>query len=292
MVRRYGSKSSTNASAGSSRSSRSAACWPRTSRGRCGPSARPGSRTAQDRTTARSSPPARYSELPRRRTGACGGGRLGEPAGVDRVAQRRHQEPEVGEVVLGDDPRAGRLAQAEQVVQVRARIAGRARWARAAVAERLVGVAVAALGEVDAPAPLRIRHDRHPVAADPRRHRAVERVDAELYAAHEVVDVADPQQVAGPGFGQLLRGPADDLVHLRLVLAERPADREPERAAVGDLLRAPAPQVLLYPALDDPVDGLGVRPVALVPRDAPVEPAVRALGRARRVVARDVERQA
>jgi len=34
------------------------------------------------------------------------------------------------------------------------------------------------------------------VAADPRGHCAVERVDAQLNAAQQVVDVADPEQVA------------------------------------------------------------------------------------------------
>src|SRR3712207_7517090 len=41
-------------------------------------------------------------------------------------------------------------------------------------------------------------HERHPMAADPRRHRAVERVDAELHAADEVVDLPDAEQVARP----------------------------------------------------------------------------------------------
>ena len=57
--------------------------------------------------------------------------------------------------------------------------------------------------EVDPPADGRVRHDRHPVAADAGRHRAVEGVDAELDAAQQVVDLADPEQMARALVGQL-----------------------------------------------------------------------------------------
>ena len=60
---------------------------------------------------------------PRRRAGARRGDRVREPARVDRGAHGRHQLLQVGEVVQRDDPRAGRLAQPEQVVQVGARVA-------------------------------------------------------------------------------------------------------------------------------------------------------------------------
>ena len=92
----------------------------------------------------------------------------------------------------------------QQVVQVGARVAGRAGRARAAVEHRLVGLLPARLGEVDAPAVRGVGHERHAVAADAGRHRAVERVDAELDAADEVVDLADPEQVARPLLRQLL----------------------------------------------------------------------------------------
>jgi hypothetical protein len=130
------------------------------------------------------------------------------------------------------------------------------------------------------------------VAADAGRHRAVERVDAQLDAAQQVVDVPDAEQVPRPVLGQLLRRPPHDLVHLRLVAAQRAADGQAERRPRSHLLGAPAPQVLLDAALDDAVDGLLGRAVALVPEQAAVEPAVRPLGRARGVLARDVERQA
>src|SRR5829696_8916285 len=238
--------------------------------------------------------PAGWRRLhrPGRRARARGGDRLGEPAAVDRLAERGHQELQVGEVVQRYDPRAGRLADAEQVVQVGAAVAGGARRARAAVADRLVGVAVAALGQVDPPAPLRVGHDGHAVATDAGRHRAVERVDPELRAAQEVVDVADPQQVARTLLGELLGRPADDLVHLRLVLAERPADGEAERVTGADLLGAPAAQVLVHAALDDRVDALPGGSMLLVPREAAVQPAVGALRAALRVLAGDVEREA
>ena len=125
---------------------------------------RPGSRpSAHERPTA----PRRA----RRRD------RLAEPAPGDRVPQRRHQHLQVGEVVDRQEPRGGRLAALQQVVQVGAGVAARAGRARAALEDRLVGVAVAALGEVDAPACAGVGDDRHAVAADAGRHRAVERVD-------------------------------------------------------------------------------------------------------------------
>ena len=66
----------------------------------------------------------------------------------------------------------------------------------------------------------------------------------------------------------------------------------PSHGAGGDLLGRRAAQVLVGAALDDPVDDLAGRPVLGVPVQAAVQPAVRALGRARRVVAVDVEGRA
>ena len=62
--------------------------------------------------------------------------------------------------------------------------------------------------------------------------------------------------------------------------------------AGGDRLRRLDPQVLVDAALDDPVDELALGPVLGVPVQAALQPAVRALGRARGVVAVDVERRA
>ena len=67
---------------------------------------------------------------------------------------------------------------------------------------------------------------------------------------------------------------------------------DPVTAAGGDRAGGDHPQVVLHPALDDPVDGLAVGPVALVPVQAARQPAVGALHRARRVVAGDVKRRA
>ncbi len=189
-------------------------------------------------------------------------------------------------------PLDGLLAGAQQVVQVGAAVAVGAGRARAARQQRLVGRAPARLREVDAPALGRVRDHRHPVAADPRRHRAVERVDPQLDAAHEIVDLADPEQVPRQPLRQLVDRPRDDLEHLVLVLAERAADRDPADVARRHLLRGRAPQLLLHSALHDPVDDLALRPVLGVPGQAAVEPAVRALRRARRVLAVDVERRA
>src|SRR5437764_10842817 len=84
-------------------------------------------------------------------------------------------------------------------------------------------------------------------------------------------------------------GPPDDLVHLGLLLAERPADRDPLAGAGGDGRARLDPQLLIHPALDDPVDRLLGGPVLFVPAQAPLEPAVRALHRAGGVLPRDVE---
>ena len=86
--------------------------------------------------------------------------------------------------------------------------------------------------------------------------------------------------------------PRHDLVHLRLVLPQRASDRDPVAAAGGDHPRRLDPQVLLDAALHDPVHRLCRRTFRGVPAQAPLEPTVRALGRARRVVARGVERRA
>ena len=114
----------------------------------------------------------------------------------------------------------------------------------------------------------------------------------ELDAAHEVVDLADAEEVARAVLGQVRRRPVHDLVHAVLVGAERAADRDAVDGARGDRLGGLDPQVLVDAALDDAVDELALGPVGGVPVQAALQPAVRALGRARRVLARDVERRA
>ena len=143
------------------------------------------------------SPPgvrARCRQLPRCRPTSHRGRHRGEAAFVDRVAQLRHKALEVGEVVDREQAHRGLLLGAQEVVQVRAGVALLAGRAGAAFEQRLVGLAPAGLGDVDAPALLRVGHERHAVSADAGRHRAVERVDAELDAAH---DLADAQQMPG-----------------------------------------------------------------------------------------------
>ncbi len=101
-----------------------------------------------------------------------------------------------------------------------------------------------------------------------------------------------PEQVARPVGGdavELERGPVHHLVHLRLVLPQRAADGDAVTATVGDGGGGGHPQVLLHPALDDPVHGLAGGTVALVPVQAARQPAVGALHRPRRVLAGDVK---
>ena len=84
---------------------------------------------------------------------------------------------------------------------------------------------------------MRVGDQRDAVAPEPGRQRAVERVDPELDARDQIVDVTDPEQVAralGREPVELGGRPRHDLVHLGLVLAERAADRDPVAAARRD----------------------------------------------------------
>ena len=92
--------------------------------------------------------------------------------------------------------------------------------------------------------------------------------------------------------GQAAERHVDHLAHLLLVLAERPADRDPVDPRRGDGLGRLAAQVLVDAALDDPEDRLPRRAVLGVPGEAAVEPAMRALGRGGGVVAVGPERRA
>src|SRR6202042_3934029 len=137
------------------------------------------------------------------------------------------------------EPRAGQLVRAEQIVKVCARVAGAASRARTALEDRLLRAAPARLDQIQTPARTRVGHQRDAMAPEPRRHRAIERVDPELDARDQVVDLADPQQVPGTVGREPLEGrwgPRDDLVYLLLVAAQRPADRDPVTRARGDRL--------------------------------------------------------
>ncbi len=108
----------------------------------------------------------------------------------------------------------------------------------------------------------------------------------------DVVDVADPEQVARRRLGQAGHRPAEHLAHLLLVLAERAADGDPIDAAGSDERRGLRAQLAVHPALDDPVQQLVGPAVLALPGDAAVKPPMRALHRSQRVVAVNVERRA
>jgi hypothetical protein len=186
----------------------------------------------------------------RRRRGARRGGHRGagrgaraqragggpERAREDRVAQVSITRATKARLWIVSSRMPGQLAGVDEVAQVAARQAELARGARAVLHDRPAVVLEAARGEVHPPAPARARDERDAVAAQPGRHRAVEGVDPELDAAHEVVDLADPEQVARAVLGQDGGGPVDHLVHLRLVAPERAADRDARRAGRRDVL--------------------------------------------------------
>ena len=91
-----------------------------------------------------------------------------------------------------------------------------------------------------------------------------------------------PSRCLGAGSGRSGAVMASTAAHLLLVAAERAADRDPVDRRGRDRLGRLAPQVLVGAALDDPEDRLPLGPWSLVPIEAAVEPAVGALGRARR----------
>ncbi len=98
-----------------------------------------------------------------------------------------------------------------------------------------------------------------------------------------------PSRCFGACLGQQRRGHRQHRLHLLLVAAEGAADRQPVDACRGDPLGGLAAQVLVDAALDDAEDRLARRPLAPVPLEAAVEPAVGALGRAGGVLAVGVE---
>ena len=100
-------------------------------------------------------------------------------------------------------------------------------------------------------------HERGAVARQPRRRRAVEGVDAGADGVHQVVDVADPQQVARRRFREV--------AHVQPTTS-RICSFDSERAADRDAVdpgaartRSIAAQVLVHAALHDPVEQLARR---------------------------------
>ena len=92
---------------------------------------------------------------------------------------------------------------------------------------------------------------------------------------------------------ELGRGPVHHLVHLRPCPGPASRRSRSRRSALAATTAVDStPQVALGAALDDPVDGLRRRPLALVPAQAALQPAVGALHRAGDVVAGDVKRRA
>ena len=111
--------------------------------------------------------------------------------------------------------------------------------------------------------------------------------------AEQVVDLADPEQVLGRRLGQQRRGEGEHLAHLRLVAAQGAADRQavdarPRRPPRADSRRRSS----WTPPWTIPKTRLARAALLLVPGEAAVEPAMRALGRAGRVVAVGVKGRA
>jgi hypothetical protein len=163
---------------------------------------------------------------------------------------------------------------------------------RALGVDRLAARPVRTLREVEPPAALGVVHQRASVSREARGRRAVERVDPGTHRVKDVVHVADSQQVPWLLFGQTGQRPSHHPAHLLLLLPERASDRDPVHARAGDVRGRLRAEVLVDAALHDPEEELSGRRVLTAPGDAAVEPPVRALHRARRVVALHVERRA
>src|ERR687892_2074140 len=102
-----------------------------------------------------------------------------------------------------------------------------ARFARAALGDRLVVLREARLRQIDPEAAPGLRREGGAVPGDPGWDRAVEQVDPHADPGEQVVDLADPQQMARDLIGQQWCREAEDAVHLLLLSSERPADRDP-----------------------------------------------------------------
>ena len=190
-----------------------------------------------------------------------------------------------------EKPNAGQLLGTREVVDVRPRMrltggAGTAVDQRASVKRQR------AVAHVEPKPGRRQRGERDAVSRQAGRHRAIEDVDPESDPLHEVVGLADPQQVARGVRGQMSSGHRDDVSHLGLVSAQGAPDRYPVDRRRRDPLGRYPPQVLVDATLDDPEHGLASGPLALVPPHAAVEPPVGSLHRALGVVAVGVVRRA
>src|SRR5699024_6243873 len=171
-----------------------------------------------------------------------------EVAAVQGGADLVHQAHHEAFVVDRAQRRGEHLLGAEQVVHVRGGVVG-------------AGVAVAALVDGGELAAVPCAGEVHPpgagvdgaVARHTGRGDAVEGVGPGGDSDEQVVDLADAQQVAGPGLGQLVGHPADD--RAQVLLLERAADAEAVEAPALHVHRAevagglPA-QILVLGALD------------------------------------------
>ena len=158
--------------------------------------------------------------------------------------------------------------------------------AGAALDERAAVALPARLAQVEAEALLGVGDEGDAVAGEAGRDGAVEDVDAEGDAGEQVVDLADPEQVLrAPPPAAAARSCSSTPRISSLSRPSVPPIAIPSTPASETASRRLAAQVLVDAALDDPEDGLALGPLALVPLEAAVEPAMRPLHRARRVVA-------
>ena len=179
----------------------------------------------------------------------------------------------------------GQLLGAGEVAEVVAVVAAAGR-AGAALDQRVAVALPAGLAQVEAEAALGLGGEGDAVAGEAGRDGAVEDVEAEGDAAEQVVDLADPEQV----LGRLARAAAarsspappriSSLSRPRVPPIAIPSTPAAETASADSRRRSS-----WTPPWTIAEDRLARRPLALVPLEAAVEPAVGALGRAGRVLA-------
>ena len=159
---------------------------------------------------------------------------------------------------------AGQLAVVRQVAQVAAGPADRARRARAALHQRLLASRGArALARSTRQRPLGVGDERHAVARQARRHRAVERVDARARRRATRSSISPiPSRCRGRSSPARRARPSPTRPPRTSAPCRRRASRRSRSrrsAARGDRLRALDAQVLVDAALHDAVDELARR---------------------------------
>ena len=213
-------------------------------------------------------------------------------APLDRAPHLSHQGLHVAQVVEGEQAGAGQVLVASEVVQIGAGVA-RAGLAVAALDDRRVVARRRApwSGRCGSGPPGSGASAVPCLASRVGIAQSNRSMPSAIPTSRSSISPM-PSRWRGASSGSSGSREAEHAVHLLLLAPQRAADRDPVDPGRRRPLGRFAAQVLVDPALDDPEDRLVGRALPRVPLEAAVEPAVGALGRARRVVAVGVGRGA